>query len=669
MITLVPHRLRAVSIRLLLLTLLILCGAANASSANDIPLSLSIYDIQYTDDPSGDSPYTGQEVTISGIVTGTFFTGYFIAEAPGPWQAIFVFSNRNGPQIGDEVRVTGTVSEFYGLTELTEVTDFQRLSAGHNPTPLILDVQSIPQEQYESALIQVKDITVSSLEDYGEWVISAAGATIHCDDMNDYVYFPQVGDQLNAVTGNLTYNFGEFKIQPRKTNDISGDLIPHYVLSGHIVTMNDEREVLPDAYIEILGDEILKVHTTPPTGLKIISTDSLIFPGLIDAHNHPAYNVLDTIPFNTLFTERYDWQSDPLYSEFKDQYNGIRDFGGSDAQETNLFKLAEVRALTAGTTMIQGFNANGHSYDSFARQGIGIDNAERFPSRIYHEVFPLRKGLSFWQTKQTEYWDRFIIHLSEGTNQDALNEFYTWQSMGLLDWRTTIIHGIPLGSTEWSAMSSTGASLVWSPASNMILYGETADIPGALAAGVNVAIAPDWTESGSLNILAELKVAEQINQSSWQGSITPKQFTEFVTRNAAQALGIQDWAGQIGPGYQADLMVIPGDPQSPHLALLAALPADIQLTVVNGLPMYGTPDLMNQFPFLKDKEDTNIGGVDKQLAIQVTTHAVPEANKSFSDVMDELQTAYQASDPKICTFLGIERNQWQGIYLPLVLHR
>jgi len=297
-----------------------------------------------------------------------------------------------------------------------------------------------------------------------------------------------------------------------------------------------------------------------------------------------------------------------------------------------------------------------------------IDNAERFPSRIYHEVFPLRKGLSFWQAKQTEYWDRFIIHLSEGTNQDALDEFYTWQSMGLLDWRTTIIHGVPLGSAEWAAMSAADANLVWSPASNLLLYGETADIPGALTAGVNIALAPDWTESGSLNILAELKVAEQINKSSWQGSITPLQFTEFVTRNAARALGIQDWAGQIGPGFQADLTVISGDPHSPYTALLSAHPTDVQLTIVNGLPMYGAPDLMDQFPFLKEKENTNIGGVEKLLAIQISAHAIPEANKPFSEVMVDLQSAYQASDPKICAFLGIERDLIKSVFLPLIPH-
>lgn len=85
--------------------------------------------------------------------------------------------------------------------------------------------------------------------------------------------------------------------------------------------------------------------------------------------------------------------------------------------------------------------------------------------------------------------------------------------------------------------------------------------------------------------------------------------------------------------------------------------------------MYGDPDLMKQFPFLDHSENIPVGGTNKQLSIQVNTHAVPDADKPFSEVMDELQVAYQTSDPKICAFLGIQRDQWRGVFLPLILHR
>ncbi len=633
--------------------------------------AVTIYDVQYTEDPSGDSPYLGQEVTISGIVTGVTNNGYFVAEAPGAWHAIYVYSMRDGPDIGDEVEVSGSVDEYYGLTEIIHVTDYLHLSSGNLVTPISIDASIAAQESYESALITVEDAVVTSLEDYGEWVIHDGTASIRVDDMNDYMYFPAVGDAIDSLTGNLFYSFGDYKIEPRDTADLSGAVIPHYALGGDVISMNAAWDIITDAYIEILGDRIVAIHADAPASIPIVQTGGLIYPGLIDAHNHPAYNVLDRIPFEGLFAERYEWQDEPLYDAFRDQFNDILDYGGPDAQRDNLIKFAEVRALTAGTTTIQGINANGHEYDGFARQGVGINNTERFPSRAYSVVFPLAQSAAYWEQKDAEYWERFLIHLSGGVNQAALDEFYAWVGMGMLDERTTIIHGIPYGAAEWSLMAAADASLAWSPQSNLELYGVTAHIPGALAAGVNVALAPDWTESGTLNLLSELKVANSLNQAYWGSAITPQQLAEFVTRNAAQALGIEDWAGQLEPGYRADLMAISGDlqggGQDPYEVLLGAYPRDVILTVVSGRPMYGDPALMGQFPFLANLEDLIIGGVSKQLAIQIDAHAIPDSEVAFSDILAELEAAYQVSDPKVCGFLGIERELLERLYLPLVI--
>jgi 5-methylthioadenosine/S-adenosylhomocysteine deaminase len=627
--------------------------------------AVSIYDLQYTTEASGDSPYLGQQVTIRGVVTAVFFDGYVIAEAPGPWRAIYVYTNRNGPEMGDEVQITGTVAEYYGMTEIVDVSDYRILGSGKEVPPVLRQAGAISQEKFEAVLVTVEDVTVTSLETYGEWVVADTSDSVRCDDLNDYLYFPRIGDSLDSVTGVVFYSFDNYKIEPRSTSDIQGSVIPHYALRGHIVTMNDDRRVLPSAYLEILGDRIVAIYSAKPAGLVVINTGGLIFPGLIDAHNHPQYNALDLIPFGETFMDRYKWQRSELYADFKDQFEDIIDYGGNNAQRTNLFKLAEIRALNAGTTTIQGFNANGHSYDSFARQGIGINNAERFPSRILSEVFPLRKGEAYWDNRSEEYWERFVIHLSEGVNTSALAEFSDWQDLVMLDERTVIIHGVPLGMADWEAMAVVGASLIWSPKSNWVLYGTTADVPGALAAGVNVALAPDWTESGSPQLLDELHFADWVDDSTWGDALNARTLIEFVTRNAAQALGIEDWVGQIKPGYQADLVVIPGAMGAPYESMLEASPADVQLVIVNGRPMLGSPKLMVQFPFLDDLEIITVGGVNKKLALVVESHSIPESDKPFSQVLDELQVAYQASDPKVCEFLGLERERvW--LYLPVV---
>lgn len=613
--------------------------------------TVGIYDVQYTTDPSGDSPLAGQTVTTAGVVTAITADGFTIADDIGPWHAVFVYTIAYGPAVGDSVQVTGTVQEYYGMTEIADVTDVQSFSSGHPAVPLAVGAADAGQEAYESVLLQLGGVTVTDLLTYGEWEVDGVFV---CDDLNDYMYFPKIGDTLDSLTGVLFYSFGAFKLEPRNTSDVAGPLIPHYALGGDVVTMNDTRDVLPGHYVEIHGDRIVAVHSTPPVGVTVVETSGLIFPGLIDAHNHAAYNALDVIPFGATFADRYEWQATPLYAEFRDQYNSLRDYGGSGALRNSIHRLAELRALSAGTTTIQGVNCNGHSYDAFARQGVGINNAERFPGRILSSTFPLSQSASYWQSRTGEYWDRFVIHLCEGVNVDALDEFTTWQALAGLDTRTTIIHGVALGAPEWVSLAAAGGHLVWSPRSNVVLYGQTADIPGALSAGVNVALAPDWTESGSRHLLAEMKYARALGDSLWGGALTPQLLTEMVTRNAAAALGAADRIGQIGAGYSADLTVVPGTTPAPYVALLAAEPVDVALTVVSGRPMYGDPTLMNQFAFLSDAEDIVVGGTSKRLAVRIVSHAVPEADVPTADVIADLEEAYTASYPPICCFLGVE---------------
>ena len=50
---------------------------------------------------------------------------------------------------------------------------------------------------------------------------------------------------------------------------------------------------------------------------------------------------------------------------------------------------------------------------------------------------------------------------------------------------------------------------MWSPQSNLRLYGETTLTGEAIAAGMPVALGADWLPSGSTSLLAEMKVARR----------------------------------------------------------------------------------------------------------------------------------------------------------------
>jgi predicted extracellular nuclease len=204
---------------------------------NDIVFSLDytpIYDIQYTADPSGDSPLAGQEVTTDGVVTAAFYGGYFIEDqAGGPWNGLYVYDT-NEPDVGDRLRLTGMVAEYYNLTELTDLTGYEVLSSGNAlPDPAVLPTGDVSQEQWEGVLVRVENVTVTDDDlGYGEWSVSDGSGDLVIDDKGAYTYEPTTGDALVAVIGPLDFGYGAFKIQPRDDNDIlEPQLVPELIIN------------------------------------------------------------------------------------------------------------------------------------------------------------------------------------------------------------------------------------------------------------------------------------------------------------------------------------------------------------------------------------------------------------------------------------------------------
>ena len=183
---------------------------------------VSIYDIQYTADPGGDSPYLGQEVTTEGVVTAVFSSGYFIEDpAGGPWTGLYVY-DANVPTLGELLRLTGLVDEYYNLTELKDLTGYEVLSTGNPlPDPVVVPTNDVNQEQYEGVLVRVENVTVTDPDlGNGEWSVSDGSGDVVIDDKGSYTYVPAAGDTMASIVGPLDYTYGAFKIQPRDDNDI-----------------------------------------------------------------------------------------------------------------------------------------------------------------------------------------------------------------------------------------------------------------------------------------------------------------------------------------------------------------------------------------------------------------------------------------------------------------
>jgi phosphatidylserine/phosphatidylglycerophosphate/cardiolipin synthase-like enzyme len=208
-----------------------------------------IYDLQYPQPGGSASPYSGQTVKITGVVTASFpdasHRKYMIQGShSSPWWGIYVYQNGTGSNfvVGDSVLVRGTVTEYYGLTEITNPTFTARGTALFLPNPVnVSTAQVSTMESLESVLVQVQDITVvSGPNGNGEWQVDDGSGLCWVDDMGTYSFIPQVGNHIAQLRGVVYYGFDAFKIEPRNDNDFTlvtpkVERLTILKLSNHIV--------------------------------------------------------------------------------------------------------------------------------------------------------------------------------------------------------------------------------------------------------------------------------------------------------------------------------------------------------------------------------------------------------------------------------------------------
>lgn len=202
---------------------------------------------------------------------------------------------------------------------------------------------------------------------------------------------------------------------------------------------------------------------------------------------------------------------------------------------------------------------------------------------------------------QNNYYHAVVAHLAEGRRDDAYNqsEYPMAEGLGLARPGMVFIHGV--GLTDFVKAREQGVSLVWSPFSNLLLYGQTLDIKAALEAGVNIALGPDWTPTGSKHMLDELKIARRyldhagitVQRNGMTTPITNKMLFEMATINAARAMRVEDRLGKVRPGYLADLLLIHRtDLADPYRSLVEATQKEVALVVAAGRPVYGDQSLI-----------------------------------------------------------------------------
>jgi large repetitive protein len=363
--------------------------------------------------------------------------------------------------------------------------------------------------------------------------------------------------------------------------------------TGKIVCAGDNCKASPDA-----------------AGAQVVCANGVIFPGLIDPHQHADYNHMPVFKHERRYDNRNTWRKhEPLYDDFKIPH---KPFGSSNqANQVLAQRYAEVRlAMSGATTMsgtagsllgnagISGWIRNIDSFDS-ASSGLagGIFGDPDTDSVVVRaadgaidaagtqaHLGPIKLRMA------TPSYRAFLPHIAEGIDANARLEFDEADKNGVITDKTAIIHCVGCSTTQFARMAEVKADLIWSPRSNIDLYGLTANVTTAHKLGVRISLGVDWTPSGSMNPIGELQCAAKLNDTYLNHSFTDAELVAMSTLGGAQALNLDDQLGKIEAGYLADLTVIAGDRTHPFRALIEARAEQVRLVTIGGLALYGDTD-------------------------------------------------------------------------------
>jgi imidazolonepropionase-like amidohydrolase len=408
-----------------------------------------------------------------------------------------------------------------------------------------------------------------------------------------------------------------------------------YALGGTIITETGIMRgfvVVKDEKIAQIVDAKSKID---PSVTRIVDTQGVISPGLIDLHNHVAYNFLPLWNSGKRFNNRYQWARIPEYdTAVKDPYNAVK----NAKHQCDGVKYGEMRALAGGTTTIQG------SVDlACTRSWVRNVEFQNFcEDHVRQNVLPINGIDSDEAAELNAQFDSgqvktFFVHLAEGVDTLSSNEFEQLRGLDLLKPQVVGIHSTGLTESQIGEMGKIGMKIVWSPLSNMILYGETTKIPTALKAGVKVALAPDWTPSGSANLLAELKMADRVNKEQFDGLITDQELFEMATKNPSEIAAMDDKIGSIAVGKHADLLVVNGDASHAYRAVIDAKPQDVMLTTIGGQVFYGDEKLVEGTGTTREFETVDACGTPRLISSKDTASSLPEADKDLKAMTDTMK--------------------------------
>lgn len=383
------------------------------------------------------------------------------------------------------------------------------------------------------------------------------------------------------------------------------------IKNGCLVTVNENRDVLYESALYVHGNIILDMGPTKILEERyagqadeiIDATDKILFPGLINTHNH-LFQVLlkglgddmvlkDWLEFMTFPSTPYLTEENCYYAALGGLIEGLHS-GVTTSFDYMYPHPIGTKNLDEGIIQamidlgIRGFLGrgcvnNGVQYGVYPAMVEKVEDIEKAIRELHGKYHGTENGRIQIALAPAAMWSNdgeslrmlkrlsdelnlmISIHISE-TEFDResvldlhqLDEISCLEELGLLNEKLIMVHCVCLTDDDIKRIKVSGASVSHNPVSNMYLSSGVAPIPQLNQVGIPVGLGVDGAASNNSNDFIELLKMTALLQKVHHKNptiMTADKVVEMATIEGARSLGIADQVGSLEPGKKADLFI------------------------------------------------------------------------------------------------------------------
>jgi len=415
------------------------------------------------------------------------------------------------------------------------------------------------------------------------------------------------------------------------------------VLLGRVALAKDKLVdtgiYIQDGIIQEIGepDKVSKNHTS---AYQLKCKNAFFSPGLINAHEHTSYS--------------FDFPNSAMQHDYihRDEW---RKGGGRaiepeamDTKDGSVKVWVELRHLVSGSTTVagsSGINGVVRNINSSPTVDFFQVDLATFPfgPQSLIDLDPLCKDSTLPLptprfTKDVPLTAPYVPHVGEGRNCVATKEVDAY--LAYLDKnpsrKYSLIHGVMINKNHYSSLQKNNVSVIWSPRSNVALYGTSLNPIPLIENHISVAMGTDWSPSGSFNMFEEMRCGKDYTRAKSSRAVADEELWEMSTVNGAVALGVNDKVGTIAVGKTADIIVV-NDPDNSGISNISRKQvSDVLAVFINGHLMAGEQKAIAG-DWIKSACPSQYGSkficIDFPKSYQKTFDEIITANKASVDLL------------------------------------